>query len=96
MSTTTADNRGFAKRARTSLNAARREATAPRLATVGVLALGAAAFSLLRNPQRRQRLAKSMRELYERMPGRADHAPQPQAPNASQPQAPNASAIMIG
>jgi hypothetical protein len=83
MNTTTADNRGFATRARTSLDAARKEATAPRLATVGALALGAAAFGLLRNPQRRQRLAKSMKDLYRRIPGRTDYAPQQQAPNAS-------------
>jgi hypothetical protein len=83
MNTTTADNRSFTTRARTSLDAARKEATAPRLVTVGALALGAAAFGLLRNPQRRHRLAKSMRDLYERIPGRTDHAPQQQAPNAS-------------
>lgn len=79
----TRNRQGFRDRARMGLNSARREATAPRLATVGALALGAAAFGLLRNPDRRERLTKSARDLSDRLTsgwGRQSANP---APNAS-------------
>jgi hypothetical protein len=63
----TSNRRGFRNRARIGLNSARREATAARLATVGALALGAAAYGLLRDPDRRERLSKSARDLSDRL-----------------------------
>jgi hypothetical protein len=84
----TKNRRGFGNRARMGLNSARREATAPRLATVGALALGAAAFGLLRNPERRERLTRNARDLSNRlMSGWGRQSANP---------TPNASGIAIG
>lgn len=83
----TTNRRGFGNRARMGLTSARREATAPRLATVGALALGAAAFGLLRNPERRERLFKNARGLSDRLTGWGRQSANP---------APSASGIAIG
>lgn len=58
--------RSFSDRARETWEATRREATPPRLAAAGVLALGAAAYGLLRDPARRERLSSSVRDLSQR------------------------------
>lgn len=77
------NRRGFRDRARMGLSSARREATAPRLATVGALALGAAAYGLLRDPDRRERLTRSARELSDRLMSGWSRQPANPTPTAS-------------
>lgn len=79
----TRNRHGFRDRARMGLSSARREATVPRLATVGALALGAAAFGLLRNPDRRERLTKSARDLSDRLASSWGRQSANSAPSAS-------------
>ena len=79
----TSNRRGFRNRARMGLNSARREATAPRLATVGALALGAAAYGLLRDPDRRGRVIKSARDFSDRLMSAWSRPTAHSAPSAS-------------
>lgn len=77
------NRRGFRKRARLGLDEARRQATVPRLATVGALALGAAAYGLLRDPGRRERLTRSVRDLSNRLMSGRSRQSANAAPTAS-------------
>lgn len=81
--TETREKLDFARRARAELGAVRREATAPRIATVGALALGAAAFGFLRNSERRERLTGKIRGLLASGTGRWTPARNTQPPTAA-------------
>lgn len=48
------------------MDRARKEATLPRMVAAGTVAAGAAAYALLRDPARRERLKKSARDYVER------------------------------
>ena len=54
--------RNYSTRANDLVHRASQEATAPRLAAAGALTLGAAAYALLRDPERRGRLKNRAQE----------------------------------
>jgi hypothetical protein len=55
-SRTKTNNRGYYDRAGDVLGRARQEATTPRIIAAGAVAAGAAAYALLRDPARRERI----------------------------------------
>ena len=63
---TASNNRSYSRRASQLLDRARGEATTSRLIAAGTVAAGAAAYALLRDPQRRDRLMSSARAYLDR------------------------------
>lgn len=71
----------FGDRAKAGWETARREATAPRIAAAVAVGAAAAAYGLLRNPDRRERLRQSAHDLRGRMNfGSHNARSTPQAP----------------
>lgn len=65
-SKTHTSSRGFYDRAGDMLGKAREEATMPRLLAAGAVAAGAAAYALLREPARRERIRETARDYIDR------------------------------
>jgi len=66
MASKSSTNRTYSERAGRLMNQARQEATTPRLIAAGTIAAGAAAYALLRDPARRDRLIQSARDYVDR------------------------------
>jgi len=77
--------RGYSARANDLAHRVRQEATAPRIAAAGALTLGAAAYALLRDPARRERLKDRAQEYIDLASAwwNSDSRPQPSAVSAS-------------
>jgi hypothetical protein len=80
---TGSNNRSYSARASRLMGRARQEATPSRLIAAGTLAAGAAAYALLRDPERRDRLTKSARDYLDRGMAWWDQSTRNEAPSAS-------------
>lgn len=78
-------SRNYSARANNFMQRAQQEATGPRLAAAGALALGAAAYAVLRDPGRRERLKDRAQEYVDLASAwwNADSGPQPQTASVS-------------
>lgn len=65
-SKTHTSTRGYYDRAGDMFGRAREEATMPRLLAAGAVATGAAAYALLREPARRERIRETVRDYIDR------------------------------
>jgi hypothetical protein len=81
-------SRRYSARANDFMHKAQQEATAPRLVAAGALALGAAAYAVLRDPGRRERLKGRAQEYM-------DLASAWWNADSTQPQQPAVSAVHI-
>lgn len=59
-------SRSYSRRAADMLDTARENATAPRVAAAGAVALGALAFAYMRDKDRRDRLTRTARDYTDR------------------------------
>jgi hypothetical protein len=66
MATSSTNRRSQSRRTSDLLDRARQEATMPRLFAAGVLTAGAAAYALLRDPDRRERLQQRTQNYLDR------------------------------
>ncbi len=78
--------RNYSARANDLMHRASQEATAPRLAAAGALTLGAAAYALLRDSERRERLKSRAQEYIDLASAwwNADKPPQQPVATAAQ------------